>query len=94
MLTEQRVLEDNLLQQLNELLGQVSTHECLHRTRHVLRILCLTESRLDHLIDQWAAEGVILNQDTPPQLSVTATDEIASLGLEQRVLVANLSREW
>lgn len=83
MLTEQRVLKDNLLQQLDEFLGQISTHECLHSARYILRVLCLTQSCLDHLIDQWATIGVILNQNTPPQLCVTTTYEIASLSLEQ-----------
>lgn len=39
MLAEDRVIQDNLLQKLNELIGKVSSHEGLDCDRHLLWIL-------------------------------------------------------
>lgn len=49
MLTEDRVVQDDLLQELNELIGKVSGHEGLDCDRHFLWILGLRQSSLDNL---------------------------------------------
>ena len=49
MLTEDRVIQDDLLQQLYELVGQVGCHEGLDRDGHLLRVLGLGQSGLYHL---------------------------------------------
>lgn len=41
VLTKDRVIQDNLLKQLNELIWKVSSHEGLHRDRYLLWILRL-----------------------------------------------------
>ena len=49
VLTEDRVIQDDLFQQLYELVGQVSGHEGLDSDRHLLRVLGLGQSSLYHL---------------------------------------------
>lgn len=49
VLTEDRVVQDDLLQELNELVGKVGGHEGLDRNRHFLWILRLRQSSLDNL---------------------------------------------
>lgn len=47
--TKDRVIQDNLLQKLDELIGKVSRHEGLDCDRHLLRILSLRQGCLDNL---------------------------------------------
>lgn len=49
VLTEHRVVQNNLLQKLNELVGKVSGHEGLDGDRHFLRILGLRQGCLNNL---------------------------------------------
>lgn len=49
VLTEDRVIQDNLLQELNELVGKVSGHEGLDCNGHFLWILGLRQGCLDNL---------------------------------------------
>lgn len=49
VLAEDRVIEDNLLQQLNQLVGQVCSHEGLDCDRHLLWVLGLRQRCLHHL---------------------------------------------
>ena len=39
MVTEDRVLKNDFLQQLDEFIGKVSSHEGLYRHRHVFGVL-------------------------------------------------------
>lgn len=50
--TKYGVLQNDLLQKLNELIGQICGHKRLHRHRHFLRILRLRQSGLNHLCTQ------------------------------------------
>ena len=49
MIREDGFLQDNLLEQLNQLVGQVGGHGCLHRHGDVLGVLGLRQGRLYHL---------------------------------------------
>lgn len=49
MLAEDGVIQDNLLQELDELIGKVGGHEGLDRDRHLLGILRLRQGRLNDL---------------------------------------------
>lgn len=49
MFAEHRVIKYDLLQQLNQLIGQVCSHEGLDCDGHLLRVLGLGQSRLHHL---------------------------------------------
>lgn len=49
MLAEDRVIQHNLLQELDELVGKVSGHEGLDCDGHLLGILSLRQGRLDNL---------------------------------------------
>ena len=49
MFTEDGVVEDNLLEQLDELIGQVGRHEGLHRHRDVFWVLSLRQRCLHNL---------------------------------------------
>ena len=87
------LIQDNLLQQLDQFIGQVGRHEGLHSHRDVVGILCLAESGLHHLVDERPSVLVVFVQYAPPEVSVTSTDKVASLTLEQGVVVANLMGE-
>lgn len=49
MLAEDGVVEHDLLQELDQLVGKVCCHEGLDRDRHLLWVLGLRQSRLHHL---------------------------------------------
>ena len=53
------LIQDNLLEQLNELVWQISCHEGLDGHGDILRVLGLAESGLYHLVDELATVGVL-----------------------------------
>ena len=87
---EDRAFEHNLFQKLNQLIGEVSCHECFHSDRYVLGILGLSQSCLNNLVNERSSELVLIAQHLGPQLHVTSLDQVASLRLEQTVLIARL----
>ena len=94
MIPEDRVLiKDNLLQKLDELVWQVSRHEGLDSDRHILWVLCFTEGSLDHLVDELTTVSVLWVKDDLPEVWITTPNEVASLTLEERVLIAHLEGE-
>ena len=52
VVAEDGVVEDNLLQQLDELVGEIGGHEGLHSDGDVFGILGLGERSLHNLVDQ------------------------------------------
>lgn len=86
-------IQHDLLEQLDELVWQVSRHEGLDCDRDILWVLGLTESSLDHLVDKLATVAVLNIEDNLPEFWVTTTNKVASLTLEQGVLIADLERE-
>lgn len=86
-------IQHNLLEKLDELVWQVGRHECLDCDRDILRVLGLAEGSLDNLIDQLTTVLVLDIEDNLPELWVATTNEVASLTLEQRVLITNLEIE-
>jgi hypothetical protein len=93
VIPEDRVfIQDDLLEQLNELVWQVSRHEGLDRDGDILWVLGLAEGSLDHLIDELATEAVLNIKDNLPELWVTTTNQVAGLTLEQGILIANLEK--
>ena len=89
MITEDGVINDDLLQQLNQLVGQVGGHEGLDGDGDVLGVLSLGQRRLDHLIDQRPPILVLVVQHLGPELHVASLDQVAGLRLEEGVLVAD-----
>mmetsp|Transcript_12955 Transcript_12955/g.36409 ORF Transcript_12955/g.36409 Transcript_12955/m.36409 type:complete len:306 (+) Transcript_12955:758-1675(+) len=87
---EGRVLEHNLLQELDELCLELSCHEGLDAYRHILGVLALREGGAHHLVDELPAVLVVLLQDLAPQLRVLPLHHIAGLQLEQGVVVGAL----
>ena len=65
---ENWALQDNLLKQLNELIGQVSRHEGFHRHRDLLRILGFWQRCLNNLWQQ----ASIFRSDTEFSLNLNA----------------------
>ena len=63
VIRENWTLQDNLLQQLNQLVGQVGGHEGLDGDADVLRVLGLGQGGLDHLVNQRPPELVLVGQD-------------------------------
>ena len=86
-------IQDNLLEQLNELIWQIGRHEGLDRHGYILWILGLAEGSLDDLVDELTTVAVLNIKDNLPELRITTANQVASLTLEQRVLIANLERE-
>ncbi len=84
------VVQHYLLEQLDQLVGQVGRHEGLDGHRDVLGVLRLAESRLHHLVDQGPAVRVLGIQNLAPEVRFAATDEVAGLALEEGVLIADL----
>ena len=63
VIRENWTLEDNLLQQLDQLVGEVGGHEGLDGDADVLRVLGLGQGGLDHLVNQRPPELVLVGQD-------------------------------
>ena len=83
-------LQHGLVQELDEFVGQLGVHERPHGARHLLRIVALRQRRGDDLVDEHALVRVVVRQDLGPQVEVHAVAEVASLRLEERVLVGAL----
>lgn len=49
MLTEDRVIQNNLLEKFNQLIGQISSHEGFDSNGHLFGVLGLREGGLHHL---------------------------------------------
>lgn len=77
---ELRVLQHDLLEQLDQLVGQVGRHEGLDGGRHHVGVLGLREGDLHHGVDELPPVLVLLREDGGPQLEVLPLDEVASLG--------------
>lgn len=92
VIAEHRAVQHDLLQQLDELVGQVGRHEGLDGHRDVLRVLGLREGGLHDLVDERPAVLVGLVQHLCPQFLVPPLDEVAGLALEEGVLVAHLDQ--
>ena len=89
MIAEYRVVNDNLFEKFDKLIGQISSHKCLDGDRDVLGVLGLGQCGLNHLVDQGSAVLVFIIENLGPQVHITASDQVAGLRLEQGVLVAH-----
>lgn len=49
MIAEYTAVQNDLLQELDQLVRQIGSHECFHRHRNILRILSFRQGRLYHL---------------------------------------------
>ena len=92
VVAEDGAVEDNLLEELDELVGQIGRHESFDGNRNVFGVLRLRQGRLDHLIDELAAELVALVEHFDPQLGIPALNQIARFRFEQRVVVADFDQ--
>mmetsp|Transcript_27243 Transcript_27243/g.69170 ORF Transcript_27243/g.69170 Transcript_27243/m.69170 type:complete len:886 (-) Transcript_27243:1919-4576(-) len=88
-----RVLpEDNLLEQLDELVGQVGRHERLDRARDGLAVLALGERRGHDLVHEGPLVLVLVRQHLAPELQVLPLHQELGLRLKQSVLVGDVDR--
>ena len=81
--------QNNLLEQLNELIGEVGSHESLDSARHGLGVLAPGERRGDDLVHERALVRIVVVKHLGPELEVLALDQKLSLRLVQRVLVGD-----
>jgi len=89
VIREDRALQDNLLEELNQLVGKVGGHKCLDCDGDVLRVLGLGQGSLHHLVNQGPPVLVLVIEHLCPQLHVTPLYQVAGLGLEQAILIAD-----
>mmetsp|Transcript_5826 Transcript_5826/g.17846 ORF Transcript_5826/g.17846 Transcript_5826/m.17846 type:complete len:596 (+) Transcript_5826:1048-2835(+) len=88
---ELAVLNDHLLQQLDELMRQVGIHERLHSDAHLLLLLALRQSSLNHSVNQLATMDLIATQYHSPKFRVRTLNKIASLSFVLAVGVGDLN---
>mmetsp|Transcript_10474 Transcript_10474/g.36145 ORF Transcript_10474/g.36145 Transcript_10474/m.36145 type:complete len:1393 (-) Transcript_10474:82-4260(-) len=85
--TEGRVLEHNLLQQLDQLVWQVGGHEGLDADRDLLWVLALREGSGHDLVDELPAVLALRVQNLGPKIGVHPLHDVPRLDLEHGVLV-------
>ena len=85
-------LNDDLLEQLDQLVGEICSHESLDGGRHLLRVLRFGKGGLDDLVNNAALELVGVVEDVGPELLVLTLDKVAGLVLEETVLVGDLNQ--
>ena len=89
VITECRWLQHNRLEQLNQLVGQVCSHERLDGCRHVFGVGRFRHGHGRHLINQGAAMHIVFFQDRRPQLWLTTQNKVAGLMLVHGVIVSD-----
>lgn len=87
VVAECRVLEHNLLEQLNELVGEVCRHERLDRHRHILGVRRFGKRRLNHLVNDLPPRIRLLSQHLRPQIGIPPADQVPRLALPHLVAV-------
>ena len=89
-------VQNDALEQLDELVGQVGGHEGLDGRRNLLGDARLRQSRRDNLVDQLAAVGqvgLVLHKNAGPQIQVLTLNKVASLILKQKKKKHNMQRQ-
>mmetsp|Transcript_102832 Transcript_102832/g.290759 ORF Transcript_102832/g.290759 Transcript_102832/m.290759 type:complete len:976 (+) Transcript_102832:1169-4096(+) len=90
VLAEVGVVEDDLLQQFDELIGQVRTDESPDRGRDLVRVLGLWERSAHDLVDHVAPVLVLGLEHVGPELGALALHKVASLQTEEPVSVRHV----
>lgn len=89
VLAELGSLEHQTLQQVQQSIGHLGVHERLHSAAHHLGVLALGQSGVDDLVHNLLLVLVLGGQDALPQVVVHALHQVASLILEQTVVVGH-----
>ena len=89
VLTEVGSLKDQTLEQIQEGLGHLSLHEGLHGAADHLRVLTLGQSSVDDLVNNLLLVLVVGVEHALPEGVIHTLNEVASLILEQTVLVGH-----
>mmetsp|Transcript_25740 Transcript_25740/g.76640 ORF Transcript_25740/g.76640 Transcript_25740/m.76640 type:complete len:1065 (+) Transcript_25740:1273-4467(+) len=85
-----RLVEDDLLQKLDELVGQIGADEGLDGRGDLVRGGGLRQGRAHDLVDDLAAELVLRVEHDLPELRALALDEVARLQPEEAVAVRDV----
>jgi hypothetical protein len=86
---EGRGFEDDLLEQFDELGGEVVLDECLNGDWDVVRVGRLGDGGGDDLVDELPSVNVVGDEDLGPKLRKTTLDEVSGLMLEHGVGVGD-----
>ncbi len=89
VVAECRWLQDDLLEQLDELVRQVGSHEGLDGSRDIVGVGRFGDGSRSHLLDKLAAVNVVRGKHLRPEVELTSLDEVASLVLEHGVVVGD-----
>jgi len=73
------VVQHNTLEQLNQLVGDISLNESLHSAGNFVNVLGFGQSSLDNLVDDFLAACVFSVENGAPKISRLSLDEVASL---------------
>ena len=82
-------LQHDLLEEIDQLVGQIGSHQGLHGRRDLLGGPRLGEGGLDNLIENDLPVLIGILQHLLPELGALSLDEVAGLQLEQGVLVGH-----
>jgi hypothetical protein len=89
--SEVRVVEDDSLEQVNKLTGELGFDESTDGGSDLIDILNFRESSLDDLVDNLLSVLVLSVQDLGPEFGVRSLNQVASFSSEQVVLVGNFN---
>mmetsp|Transcript_1325 Transcript_1325/g.3676 ORF Transcript_1325/g.3676 Transcript_1325/m.3676 type:complete len:568 (+) Transcript_1325:983-2686(+) len=92
VLAELRSVHHDLLQELDELVGELGRDESLDGARDFLGVPGVLQRSADHLVDDLAAVLVIWLEHQRPELWVLALDQVLGLQPEQAVLVRDVDQ--
>mmetsp|Transcript_88548 Transcript_88548/g.255373 ORF Transcript_88548/g.255373 Transcript_88548/m.255373 type:complete len:374 (-) Transcript_88548:3001-4122(-) len=82
-----RLVQHDLFEQLDELVGHVGGDEGLHRGGHLLRVRGLGQRGAHHLVNDVAAVLVLWVEDQGPELRALALHQVPRLQAEKAVAV-------
>jgi len=82
-------VQHNALKQLNQLVWQLGLNKRLNSDRDLVNISALRERRLDNLVNDLLAVGVLWIQHLRPQFLRLALDQVPRLHTVEVVLIRN-----
>jgi len=88
---ETRIVKDNSLKEINQLMRQLSGHESLHCARDFIGVLGLWQGSLNNLLDDVLSVLVVWHKDLAPESFVLSFDQVSGLKSVQEVAVGDLN---